>query len=84
MQSKLTPYPLKTWLMPMTFANPVARSIPRTFIHCTDGASAEEIVNEEKKCLEAGWQYRQLATGHDAMITAPKELSALLLDLHRL
>lgn len=84
MQSKLTPYPLKTWLMLMTFTNPVARSIPRTFIHCTGGSSVEEIVKEEKKCLEAGWQYCQLATGHDAMITAPEELSKLLLDLHHL
>jgi pimeloyl-ACP methyl ester carboxylesterase len=81
MQSKLTPYPLKTWLMPMSFTNSAARSIPRTFIHCTEGYSAEEIVDEEKKCLEAGWGYRQLATGHDAMITAPTELTRLLFEI---
>lgn len=81
MQAKLTPYPLKTWLLPMSFTNPDSRPIPRTFIHCTEGYSAEEIVAEERKCLEAGWGYRQLATGHDAMITAPKELTELLIDL---
>ena len=27
---------------------------------------------------EGGWRYRELATGHDAMITAPRELVDLL------
>jgi hypothetical protein len=28
-----------------------------------------------------GWYFRELATGHDAMITAPRELADLLLEL---
>jgi pimeloyl-ACP methyl ester carboxylesterase len=80
MQSKLTPHPLKTWEMPLSFTNPSARSIPRTFIHCTEGASSEDISNQEKDCAQFGWQYRQLPTGHDAMITAPKELTELLIE----
>jgi pimeloyl-ACP methyl ester carboxylesterase len=80
-QSKSTPYPLKTWEMPLSFTNPAARSIPRTFIHCTEGASPEEITGQEKECAQMGWQYRQLATGHAAMITAPQELTELLLEL---
>ena len=27
---------------------------------------------------EPGWRYRELATGHDAMLTAPHELAVLL------
>lgn len=81
MRSRLTSYPLKTWEVPLSFTNPAARSIPRTFIHCTEGYSPEEIVHAEKGCLESGWQYRQLATGHDAMITAPNELTELLFKL---
>ena len=27
------------------------------------------------------WRFRELATGHDAMITAPAELAALLLEV---
>jgi hypothetical protein len=27
------------------------------------------------------WRYRELATGHDAMVTMPKELANLLLEL---
>jgi hypothetical protein len=40
----------------------------------------EEVVYEEKKCVELGWQYRQLATGHDAPIIAINELTKLLLE----
>ncbi len=78
MRAKLTPYPLKTWLMPMPLASESARAIPRTFIRCTDGYSAEAILNDEQVCLQSGWQYRQLATGHDVMLTAPKDLSQCL------
>jgi pimeloyl-ACP methyl ester carboxylesterase len=81
MSSRLTPHPLKTWEMPLSFTSPAARSIPRTFIHCTEGASPEEITGQEKECAQMGWQYRQLATGHAAMITAPQELTELLLEL---
>lgn len=80
MTSKLTPYPLKTWEMSLSFANPAARSIPRTFIHCAEGASPEEIAHEEQNCAQQGWRYRHLSTGHDAMITAPQALAELLLE----
>ncbi len=83
MQSKLTPHPLKTWETPLHFTNPAARSIPRTFIHCAEGLAAHEVAEEEKKCASLGWGYRALPTGHDAMITAPEELTKTLLELIR-
>ena len=81
LRSKLTAHPLKTWEMPFSITNPAARSIPRTLIFCTEGASEEEIADQEKECIRLGWQYRQIQTGHDAMITAPQELARLLLEL---
>lgn len=80
MMSKLTPHPLNTWETPLSFSNASACSIPRTFIHCTEGLSPEEMATEEKDCVQKGWHYRQLLTGHDAMITAPEELTGLLLE----
>ena len=29
----------------------------------------------------AGWRYREIATGHDAMVTAPRELTDLRLEV---
>ena len=81
LRSKLTAHPLKALETPFSYTNPAARSIPRTFIHCTEGVSQEEILNQEKECTQLGWQYRMLYTGHDAMITAPEELTRMLLEL---
>lgn len=78
-KSKLTAHPLRTWDTPFSLTNPAARSIPRTYIHCTEGCSPAEIANRENECARMGWQYLPLPTGHDAMITAPKELAELLL-----
>ena len=78
--SKLTPHPLRTWETPLCFTNPAARSIPRTFIHCIEGSSPDDIENQKKDCLRMGWQYRTLPTDHDAMILVPKELTELLLE----
>ncbi len=84
MQSKLTPHPLKTLTTPLFFTNPLAYSIPRTFISCTETPlSNAEVTAEEKKYAKLGWNYRFIPTGHDAMITAPQALANVLLDLSR-
>ena len=37
----------------------------------------------ERARTEPGWRYRELATGHAAMVTAPAELADLLLEAAR-
>lgn len=81
LQSKLTPHPLKTLTTSVTLENPAVRFIPRTFIHCVEDLSPVETAAEEKKYANLGWHYRSIQTGHDAMITAPEELTEILLDL---
>ena len=81
MQAKLTPHPLKPLITPLTLSNPAARTISRTFIHCVEGLSEDELAAEAKKFHALGWAYRSLPTGHDAMITAPEELTKILLEL---
>lgn len=81
MRSKLTPHPLRTWETPLLFSSPALRTIPRTFIHCTEGATPDEIASQARDCAEMGWRSSTLATGHDAMITAPSQLTDLLLTL---
>lgn len=80
MMSKLTPHPLKTFETPLSFTNPAARSILRTHISCTEGYSSEEVAKWEHDSARMGWHFRTLPTGHDAMITAPKELTELFLE----
>lgn len=81
MQSKLTPHPLKTWTTVVALENPAAQSLSRTFILCTEGYSEDEIEQERTKFTQAGYSYRSLPTGHDAMITMPNALANILLEL---
>jgi hypothetical protein len=81
MQAKLTPHPLKPLITPLTLSNPAARTIPRTYISCTEGVAAADHAAEETKLTNLGWSYRHLPTGHDAMITMPQELADILLEL---
>lgn len=80
-QSKLTPHPLKTLTTPVTLSNPAAQSIPSTFILCSEGMTEEDVATEEKKFTGLGMNFRSLPTGHDVMITMPKELAKILLEL---
>ena len=80
-QSKLTPHPLKTLTTPVALENPRAKSIPSTFILCSEGMTDEDVAAEEKKFTGLGMNFRSLPTGHDAMITMPNELAKILLEL---
>lgn len=81
MQSRLTPHPEGTLSEPLSLTSLDAENIPRYFISCvinqdvymrTIAKIAKRIQND------VGWQYSELETGHNPMMTAPKELGGLL------
>jgi pimeloyl-ACP methyl ester carboxylesterase len=76
-RARLVPQPFGTLTQPFRLANPTGFAGPKTFIACAvwRDAMIERVRGED------GWRYRELATGHDAMITAPRELTDLLLEL---
>lgn len=76
---KLTAQPLKTMQQPVRRVDPLAATLPRTYISCT--ATRYFTHSVERARSESGWRHRELATGHDAMITAPAALAGALLDL---
>jgi pimeloyl-ACP methyl ester carboxylesterase len=86
-RSKLTPQPLKTLLDRLHLKNPaIVSTKPRTHIDCTGSGAAFLLMRRllapsALPPTEAGWRLRQLPTGHDAMITMPKELADLLLEV---
>ena len=89
--SKVTPQPLKTLEQPLHLKNPaIVSATPRTHIECTSGGFffslmqrilAHILAPRALPPTEAGWRLRQLPTGHDAMITMPRELADLLLEV---
>ncbi len=94
--SKVTPQPLKTLVQPLHLKNPaIVSTKPRTHISCTGRGFFSPFMQHLqvyraipypgwRKALaptEAGWRLRKLPTGHDAMITMPRELADLLLEV---
>lgn len=84
--SKVTPQLLKTLEQPLHLENPaIVSAKPRTHIECTGGGFSFSLRRRilAPRALpptEAGWCLRRLRTGHDAMITMPRELTDLLLE----
>lgn len=75
---RLVDQPFGTFTEPVSAANPAAATLPRTFIHCTGWHAFDR---EAKQARQSGWRVHALPTGHDAMVTMPHELAALLLEL---
>jgi pimeloyl-ACP methyl ester carboxylesterase len=77
---RLTAQPVQTFTQPVRLSGAGA-SLPRTYIWCTRlGAPSTFAPFAERLRNDPTWRYRELATGHDAMITAPRELTQLLLE----
>jgi pimeloyl-ACP methyl ester carboxylesterase len=83
----VTPQPLKTLVQPLHLKNPaIVEAVPRTHIDCTGSGFFVLLMRHllAPRALpprEAGWRLRQLPTGHDAMITKPRELADVLLEV---
>jgi pimeloyl-ACP methyl ester carboxylesterase len=86
-RSKLTPQPLKTYEQPLHLKNPaIVSAKPRTHICCTGAGCFRSLMRRilVRRALpprEEGWRLRQLPTSHCAMITMPRELADLLLEV---
>ena len=58
-----------------------ATLLPRTFIYCTDKPAGDSLAPLAKRLRgDTSWRYRELASGHDAMVTAPNEIAALIVE----
>jgi len=78
----VTAQPAKTWLDTIELTNGGADGFPKTFIQCIDPKLGGGLFEPYAALAQSreDWTYREIATGHDAMITAADELSALLLE----
>ena len=74
-----TPQPFGVYQDPLPFDAGRLATLPRTFIDCTTPALATIAIMRRRVRQEPGWHVVELATGHDAMVTAPQELAQALL-----
>ena len=78
---RLTPHPAGGWTSPVALANPITNGVRAAYIRCTAPVFPSNDPCAAFAASQPGWQYREIATGHDAMISAPAELTSLLLSL---
>ena len=76
---RMTPQPFGLYQDPLEFDEVAVASLPRTFIDCIAPAFPNIAPMRLRVRAEPGWRVIELATGHDAMVSAPRELAAALL-----
>ena len=79
--TKIVSLPFRTLITPIRLQNPTALTLSRTYVYCNNPAMGFFEASAERARTEKGWRYRELATGHDAMVTLPRELVQLLCEV---
>ena len=67
--------------VPLHFDAVRVAALPQSFIDCTAPALATIDVARQRVRSEPGWRVVEIATGDDAMVSAPGALLHVLLDL---
>lgn len=75
---RLTPHPAGTYRTPLRLANPVGNGLPCTYIACTAPWYAPLDWTRDWVRSRPDWTWQEIATGHDAMVTAPAALAGML------
>jgi pimeloyl-ACP methyl ester carboxylesterase len=78
-----TPQPFAVFRDPLAFDAGNIAALPRTYVDCTSPPATNVAVSRQRARTEPGWRVVELATGHDAMVSAPLELTRMLLDCAR-
>lgn len=84
-KARWTPQPLTTYTQPVPRGNAKSAALPRVYIHCTGGPTTTSPVFAPfaAKARANGWEVHELAAGHMAMLTAPRDVAELLLQVAR-
>ncbi len=77
MFDRVTPQPAAAMAGPVSIGNPAARDIPRSFI----GGEEAGFQPVADRAREAGWGIYHLDSGHDPMVSHPRELAEILLGI---
>jgi pimeloyl-ACP methyl ester carboxylesterase len=72
---RLTPHPWRTYTDPLRLTG-AADGVPATFVECVSWMRV--FAGQADRARARGWPVHELATGHEAMVTAPAELAQLL------
>lgn len=80
-KARMTPHPLATYTQPAPVGSAKSAALPRVYIRCTAGPTTSLFAPFVAKARAGSWEVHEIATGHDAMLTAPRDVAELLLEL---
>jgi len=75
---RLTPQPVGTYQEKLVLNNALGNGVPRTYVDCTASPFAPLVEVKQNLKRQPGWNWVELATHHDPMITEPQMLSDFL------
>jgi pimeloyl-ACP methyl ester carboxylesterase len=78
---RLTPHPFATYTQKLERRGAGLGNLPRAYIDCIAPPLVTITGSRARVRTKKEWQVRELATGHDAMVTAPRELAEMLASL---
>ena len=70
-----------TYTSTLNIKGAVGNNLPRTYIHCTNPSYAALQASRNWGKAQRGWRWAEIATGHDAMVMAPDELTRMLIGV---
>ncbi len=79
--ARMVPQPLRTFTRPVRLTT---ADVPfrRTYVRHTEGKEGQELPEYvERARADPDWRFVELAGGHAAHVTAPRQLADLLIDL---
>jgi pimeloyl-ACP methyl ester carboxylesterase len=79
LEPRLTDHPLLAFTQPLPADPPPPNRVPRRYIRCNPGSPTFEAIAARLQS-DPNWDYRELPTGHDAMVTMPRDLAGLILS----
>jgi pimeloyl-ACP methyl ester carboxylesterase len=77
----LTPHPMGTFTSTLQLNNPIGNRLPCTYVACTKPLSEQLASSRAWARARPDWGWREIATGHDAMVSAPRELADMLVEV---
>ena len=80
-ERRQTPQPAGVYDDPLSFDGDRWAARPRTFVDCTEPALPTIEPSRQLVRSQPGWEVVELATGHDAMISEPADLAAVILTV---
>lgn len=78
---RLTPQPMGAFTSVVRLNGPLGNHLPATYIGCTAPYYGTQARFHALARSQPGWRWAELATGHDAMVTAPDAVAALFQEI---